>query len=113
VKAIVQELENKFENSKTIALQVKVIDALKEIQNQEGGLDMLSSDKKDLLFNADKIIARNERIPKELDLYKSIIVNLYKDYRLLKGFKSVPKMEDIKKVLEDFDGEKLIGLILS
>lgn len=113
VKTIIQELEAKFENSKTIALQVKVIDALKEIQNQEGGLDMLSTDKKDLLFNAEKIIARNDRIPKELDLYKSIIVNLYRDYRLLKGYNSTPKMDDLKKMLDDFDADRILNIILS
>lgn len=74
---------------------------------------MLSADKKDLLFNADKIAARNERMPKELDLYKSIIMNLYKDYRLLKGFTSTPKMDELKEVLNDFNGSKIIGIILS
>lgn len=106
-------MELAFETSKTLALQVKVIDALKEIENQENGLDHLSSDKKELLFNAEKIIKRNETIPKQLKLYKSMVVDLYKDFRLLKGNKGMPRLEELEQILEDFNKEKVINLIIS
>ena len=110
---ILNQMEVVFGNSKTLALQLKVIDALREIQNQEGGLEMLSQDKKNLLFNADKIVKRNASIPKELEMYKSIIASLYRDYRLLKGHTSTPNMQTLKEYLKNFDKENILKLILS
>lgn len=106
------QMEKVFEGSKTLALQVKVIDALKEIENQENGLDHLSQDKKELLYNAEKIKKKNETIPQQLELYKSMVVSLYRDYRLLKGNKGMPRLEELESILGDFDKEKIINLII-
>lgn len=74
---------------------------------------MLSKDKKDLLFNSEKILERHERSPKEINLYKSIILNLYKDYRIMTGFKSTPRLEELRGALSDFNFDVIISLILN
>ena len=109
---VLSQLEVGFEEAKTLALQVKVIDALKEIQNQEGGMEQLSEDKKELLFNSDKILKKNESIPKTLDMYKSIVLDLYKDYRTLNGRRTFPHLDQLKMSLKDFNKEDVLRIIM-
>ena len=111
VDLIIDKIASVFENSQKLSQKVKVISALKEIESQEKGLDSLTQEKKDLLYNADKILEQNRQVPKMLTLYKHILTELYKSYHTLKGISNVQNMDYFIDALEKFDRQKISNLI--
>ena len=111
VDLIIDKIASVFEHSQKLSQKVKVISALKEIESQENGLESLTQEKRDLLYNAEKIIEQNKQVPKMLTLYKHILTQLYKSFHTLKGISNVQNMDTFADALENFDRQKITNLI--
>lgn len=108
---IVDRLSLVFESSKKLSRKVSVISALKEIESQENGLEFLSADKRELLYNADLLQTKSESIPKMLRLYKNILIQLYVNYQTLLGNPSISAKSQFKAAMDNFNKEAILTII--
>ena len=92
-----------------LAVNVQLIDGLKELQMQEDDLNFLSDEYKEILGNADKIKKNFESQPRKLHFLWGIICDLYSDAAIIKGIHDVSsQIPKLKQILENYDFDELV-----
>eukprot|EP00744_Colponema_vietnamica_P006664 GILI01009665.1.p1 GENE.GILI01009665.1~~GILI01009665.1.p1 ORF type:complete len:415 (-),score=83.05 GILI01009665.1:103-1239(-) len=88
--------------------QLKILDALKEIEGQEEDRSFLNEEHKQILASANSIQTDMRLQPKRTGYLKSLIIRLYKDRDMFKGEVSpVAKLKELDHLLDNYDEKQL------
>ncbi|CAD5123923.1 DgyrCDS12231 [Dimorphilus gyrociliatus] len=98
-----------LEEQLTLAKNVQLIDALKDLQVHETDVSFLSDDYKGILENADELKEKYQRQPCYLQRLYGIITDLFIDKYKFKGQNSKNKVPALMEVLDNYSLESLIA----
>jgi len=114
IKRILELLAPKFEYYQGIAQKYQMLNALKELENQEGNSSFLSRDFQDVLKNAEEIQKNYKLQPKKLQLLRGIVTDLYVDRAKAKGIQNFnKKMPSLINSLNNFDLKTIYSFFMS
>jgi len=94
-----------------LATQVRLVEPLREIQQQEGTVDFLAPDLRHVIDNADSIKREYEEQPRRLSFLHGLVHDTYVSKWQLKGYPSVSRerLEELTAILNNYNLEVLIS----
>ncbi|ESO03712.1 hypothetical protein HELRODRAFT_80019, partial [Helobdella robusta] len=90
------------------AQKVQLIEGLKEIETQEGSIDCLTGDFKQVLIEADLLTALHKQKHKQLERYYAMITHLYQSWFKFKGRSVKDKLDGLQGVIKKHDSKMLL-----
>lgn len=89
--------------------KVKLIDTLKEVKMQEPDVSFLAPEYLDILENEEQIKRELKDQPGRLEFLHGIIVDLFVDNAKFKGQNVTAQVPQLRRVLQDYSIEALLG----
>ena len=108
IPAFLGLIHPKLQHQLALAQQVELIDAIKEIQQQEDDTRWMSSHYAEIVANADRIRAEFKERPRALQYLSGIVTDLFVDRYKFKGADVKHKIPELQQLLCAYDFDRLV-----
>lgn len=101
-------LHGKLEYQLLLAKKIQLIDGLRELQSNEGDLSFMAAEYKQILADADRLMAEFKKQPCHLERLYGMITDLFIDMYKFKGQNVKSKVPMLLECLDNYDPQSLL-----